>query len=177
VTCQINIVPTTSVSEGQLVSVLRWDVNPNDLDSHLFKYNASGQQQYHIYYSNRSGGADNLDVDDTTSYGPETVTINQLDPTANYVYAIYHYGGSGSITTTSQAQVSVLQNGKPVRIYKAPLTGEGRWWKVFEVQNGQVIPCQSNCMYSDTPQPTPRSRDGGQPRWLRDAMQAPMPKK
>jgi hypothetical protein len=32
-------------------------------------------------------------------------------------------------------------------------------------------------MYSDTPQPTPRSRDGGQPRWLRDAMQAPMPKK
>jgi uncharacterized protein YfaP (DUF2135 family)/pimeloyl-ACP methyl ester carboxylesterase len=158
VTCQINIVPTTSVSEGQLVSVLRWDVNPNDLDSHLIKYNANGQQQYHIYYSNRNGGTDNLDVDDTTSYGPETVTINQLDPTANYVYAIYHYGGSGSITTTSQAQVSVLQNGKPVRIYKAPLTGEGRWWKVFEVQNGQVIPCQSNCMYSSEPQPTFKHR-------------------
>ena len=176
-TCQINIVPKNSVSAGQLLSVLRWDVNPEDLDTHLFKYDASGKLVYQIYYESQVSGTDSLDVDDRYSYGPETVTINQLDPRANYVYAVHHYIGSGSITTTSQAQVSVLQNGKPVRIYKAPLTGEGRWWKVFEVQNGQVIPCQSNCMYSTTPQPTLRSRGVGQPRWLQDAMQAPMPKK
>ncbi|HNC04205.1 MAG TPA: hypothetical protein PLY05_12735, partial [Agitococcus sp.] len=176
-TCQINIVPKASVSVGQLLSVLRWDVNPEDLDSHLFKYDASGNRVYQIYYANQVSGADSLDVDDRDSYGPETVTIDKLDPKANYVYAIHHFAGSGSITTTSQAQVSVLQNGKPVRIYKAPLAGFGQWWKVFEVKNGQVIPCQQDCMFSIAPQPTARSRALPTPRWLLDAMSAPMPPK
>jgi hypothetical protein len=60
------------------------------------------------------------------------------------------------LLATSQAQVSVLQNGKPVRIYKAPLTGFGRWWKVFEIQKWSSHTLSaSNCMYSSTePQPT-----------------------
>jgi len=51
--------------------VLNWGQNPLDLDSHL------SYKNQHVYWDSKQGLAANLDVDDTDSYGPETVTIDK----------------------------------------------------------------------------------------------------
>lgn len=58
----------------------------------LVKYNANGSQQYHIYFGDQTDSTtgDNLDLDDTTSYGPETTTIQSVEASARYVFAVYH---------------------------------------------------------------------------------------
>jgi len=60
--------------------VLTWGDIPNDLDSHLFYYNEYDQELFHVYWASAIGYYNgeivaSLDVDDTSSYGPETVTI------------------------------------------------------------------------------------------------------
>ena len=133
---------------GALSIVLEWGLNPRDLDSHLVKYDQDGIQQYHLaYYDKRDATTgDNLDHDDTTSYGPETTTIQSVDPMARYVFAIHHYAGSGSITTTSNATVTVTYGDRAPVVFRVPNSGDGIWWKVFEINNGNVEPCQAECM-------------------------------
>lgn len=171
--CRIGMTPIFQTNQA-LVAKLVWDENPHDLDTHLIKYNKSGTQDYHIYYGNmRNGMPDNLDLDDTSSYGPETLSLDTLDPTAHYIYAIYHFSGSGSITSTSQTRVSVAQRGKPTVTFKAPTTGQGTWWKVFEVKNNVIIPCQSNCLFDNIPTPNQNNNYANIvnyyiPKWLTD---------
>ena len=177
------------LSDGQMSIRLTWDVDPSDLDSHLVKYDASGTQQYHIYYSHKSDSTtgDNLDLDDTSSYGPETTTIQSVEASARYVFAVYHYSGSGSITTTSNAHVSVGYGSNSTVTFNAPTSGEGRWWKVFEINNGSIVPCQNNCILDDQGSvfnATARSRNvqsksetAFMPDWLLDIMANEMPAK
>jgi hypothetical protein len=143
---------------GTLITVLSWDLEPSDLDSHMAKYDISGNETYHIYYSSStdSDTGDNLDTDDTDSYGPETITIDSVDSDAVYVYYVHHYSGAGSISTTSLAQVEVTRIGdseNPVTssTYRAPSSGEGDYWKVFEIRNAIVYPCVQNCLMSSSP--------------------------
>jgi len=156
--CRMELVrPVSEEDAGKMTAILSWKVDPRDLDTHLVKYDLSGNQQYHIYYShkNDSASGDNLDRDDTSSYGPETLTIQNVDADSVYVYYVYHYGGSGSISTTSLAQVDVtnfFSATEPFQAaYQAPTSGEGRYWKVFEVRNGVVEPCRTNCIMGSTP--------------------------
>ncbi len=139
------------LAEGTMSIRLTWDVDPRDLDSHLAKY-AAGSRMYHIYYSDKSDSAtgDNLDLDDTSSYGPETTTIQSVDPTARYVFAVHRYSGSGSITSTSNANITIdYGNNLPI-VLPAPTFGVGDWWKAFEINNGVVEPCRENCIMSDS---------------------------
>lgn len=51
--------------------VLTWGQTPDDLDSHMiFPGN-------NIYFENKTGTDAELDVDDTDSYGPETITLQK----------------------------------------------------------------------------------------------------
>ncbi len=160
------------LGERQMSIRLSWDVDPRDLDSHLVKYDSAGNQLYHLYYShkNDSTTGDNLDRDDTTSYGPETTTIESIDSSAKYVFAVYHYGGSGSITSTSNAKVEINYGGHvSIPTQSAPTSGEGRWWKAFEIVNGEVIPCVSDCILNDESTVFNRSlRQTMSPNWLTD---------
>jgi len=65
--------------------VLNWGEKPEDLDSHLVYPNN------HVYFSNQQGEQANLDVDDTTSYGPETITIQRKNNGQRYVYAVHNF--------------------------------------------------------------------------------------
>ena len=135
------------LSGNQMRTVLTWGANPRDLDSHTLKYKPLNHLEYHIYYDARSGtGGDFLDVDDTSGYGPETTTIQSVDPAARYVFYVYHYAGSGSITSTSNAVVTVYQGDQPSVVINAPNSGEGSYWKVYEVNNGVLTICSSNCI-------------------------------
>ncbi|MBF0371744.1 MAG: carboxypeptidase regulatory-like domain-containing protein, partial [Magnetococcales bacterium] len=153
--------------ENSAIMRLTWDADPSDLDSHLIKYDADGEEVYHIYYADKTSGDDSLDLDDTTSYGPETVTVFDVDPDATYVYAIYHYSGDGTLTTTSEAMVQVNLGGGLYQ-YNVPSDGtSGRWWKVLELVDGYILPCNDDCILDSEPTPT-TSKHSSNPQWLQD---------
>ena len=122
--------------------VLTWGQNPRDLDSHVVGSLSNGDS-FHVYYNSKSeydGDIEvcNLDVDDTTSYGPETITLN-ANTSEPYYYYIYRYAGSGTVGT-SEAQVKVYQNDTLIAKYNVPTDqGDGDYWNVFAIVNGELI--------------------------------------
>jgi hypothetical protein len=170
--CTLVLSPERTNANGEFSAVLTWDLNPQDLDSHLSKYDSNGTELYHIFYSNKSvaGVADSLDLDDVTSYGPETITIDEIDNSAHYIYAVHHFAGTGSISTNSEAQVS-LQSSTENMLLNAPVSGSGKWWKVFEIINSQIIPCTSNCIMDSRPTRAAKGISSGtvtDEKWLAD---------
>ena len=147
-TVEIHFSP--SLPAGEMRIVLSWGAWPYDLDSHLFTpYDSSlGDEGYHIFYSNQSDAAgDNLDVDDTTSYGPETITIPVVkDGLYKYYVVDYSNCSHGSPTSfdmsNSGAVVNVYTSSGLVATFHVPTGQSGVIWEVFEIRNGQIIPNQ-----------------------------------
>lgn len=121
--------------------VLTWGENPNDLDSHMVGTLSSGES-FHVYYGHKSqmdGDTEvcNLDIDDTTSYGPETITLNATTDQPYYYY-IYRYAGSGTVAT-SGAQIKVYHGADSVRTFNVPTgLGDGDYWNVFAIVDGKL---------------------------------------
>ncbi len=129
---------------GQMSIKLSWGELPVDLDSHLAKY-TDGTLDYHLYYGNSTvSDGDNLDVDDTTSYGPETITINELNTASVYSYYVYNYSEDDDLKNSS-AKVEVNYGDTQTQSFYVP-NESGRYWKVFDIINGEIIPCTSNCV-------------------------------
>jgi hypothetical protein len=137
---------TTSVSfalsphlgAGQTRIVLTWGALPTDLDSHLIGPDGSGGT-FHIAYYNRGSETSppyaQLDLDDTSGYGPETTTIfNQLP--GSYCFYVDKYSNNGTLPESS-AQVKVYQGDALVATFNTPTT-DGRDWTVFTL-NGDTI--------------------------------------
>ncbi len=122
--------------EGGLRFVLTWGEYPADLDSHLWTP-AISETVHHVFFTTRhtysvaeSPYAD-LDVDDMTSYGPETITIAQLFP-GTYEYWVHNWSGYPDMTT-SGAHVAIYDAHGLVGQYSIPTSGTGRWWHVCNV--------------------------------------------
>jgi len=137
--------------------VLTWGANPRDLDSHLVKLHCdpgnstSCQVDYHVaYYNMHPTEEADLDRDDVTSYGPETITIHYLDTNATYRYYVHNfsYGWQANSTSlsSSEATVTVYWLDGTVREFHVP-QGVGNAWKVFEIVNGELVPCTDNCLF------------------------------
>ncbi len=157
-----------SVGEDALLAndlriILTWGKQPVDLDAHLTCpvpglpagfTNEEGRD--HVYWPPelRSGcdGMVNLDVDDTSSFGPETITIVPHPATGRlnegiYRYTVYQYQGSG--TLADSASVSLIVGNYPPRTFYPPLLCQvnlipslddvteavesGNIWKVLEL--------------------------------------------
>lgn len=130
---------------GETRIVLTWGERPSDLDSHLTDGN-----NFHVYYWDKnyydSSGRHrvNLDLDDTTSYGPETITVYEgVDRT--YTYFVYDYTNRGSQSSTalgnSGATVRVYQGDAVVATFHVPAGSEGTNWTVFRLtQDGTIVP-------------------------------------
>lgn len=114
---------------------LTWGALPSDLDSHLIT--PSGDE---IYYS-RQGSLvaapfANLDVDDTTSFGPEVVTLTKL-MVGTYKYFVVNYSGyaDGPIAASS-ARVELNVPGRSAELFTPPAAGETSAtdvWTLFEL--------------------------------------------
>lgn len=135
--------------------VLRWGETPSDLDSHLVA-NQSDGSSYHVYYSNKnpSPAYANLDVDDTSSYGPETVTITSFSSLYNIKYAVHDYTNRGSSSSTalanSGATVDVYKGSQLLRSFSVPTNKEGTEWDVFAFDaNGNIVVTNSMTYCSD----------------------------
>jgi len=138
------------LSEGEIRIVLTWGETPSDLDSHLVKVK-DGNIQYHVYFANMhpTNEAD-LDHDDTTSFGPETITIHNLDTNATYKYYVHDYstysGDTSTALANSGATVKVYWGDRTYTYYVPNLPGTA--WKVFEIVNGTLIPCTGDdCVF------------------------------
>jgi hypothetical protein len=91
--------------------VLTWGRDPYDLDSHLV-YAGS-----HIYFDQKQGDKAWLDVDDTDSYGPETITIDKRYPGKRYLYAVHTYAAESAGPYKTQAKVQVYVGSSLMRTY------------------------------------------------------------
>lgn len=127
--------PVMTNLDGMRV-VLTWGSSPADLDSHLMFPGG------HIYFSNKNGQDANLDVDDTDSYGPETVTITKKHFGDTYTYAVQDYSNKGNPSraqlSASSAKVFVYVGSSLVRSYSVPVGKPGNIWTVFKLNpNGE----------------------------------------
>ena len=140
---------TPLMNEGQYRIVLSWGETPSDLDSHLTA-NLSDSSQYHVYYSQKNPSPEyaNLDVDDTSSYGPETVTITNFDSLYNKKYAVHDYtnrdSSSSSELSKSDATVAVYKGEQLLRTFHVPTNTGGTEWDVFAFDaNGNIVSINS----------------------------------
>lgn len=129
------ISPVMTNLDGMRV-VLSWGEKPFDLDSHLIFPGG------HIYFDSKEGTDANLDVDDTDSYGPETVTISKKHFGESYIYAVQDYSNKGLLNSNylsaSKAKVFVYVGSSLVRSYSVPAGKRGNIWTVFKLNpNGE----------------------------------------
>ena len=80
----------------------------------------------------------NLDLDDRSGYGPETITLT-VDPSAKYAYYVRNYSGETPLYS-SGARVKVYQGNTLLETYNVPVEHiDGRVWNVFKIENGRII--------------------------------------
>lgn len=134
-----NISLAPELTENYYRVVLTWGENPFDLDSHLF--GKTDNYSYHVYYSDKDGYDSNgqivanLDVDDVTSYGPETTTF-YVDPNGQYDFYIDWYSGSGT-WANSGGTVEVYSGAYLINTYYVPsVNNKSGSWRVFSINNG-----------------------------------------
>lgn len=83
----------------------------------------------------------NLDLDDTSSYGPETITITvdaDLVENGELRYCVHNFsGGSASALSDSGATVRIYRGNQLEKTYNITRNREGMVWHVFKIdENG-----------------------------------------
>jgi hypothetical protein len=128
----VDIVAYRPLGAGEYRFVLTWGAQPEDLDSHLVL--PGGEE---VSYENEIASDDSahLDWDDTDSYGPETITIDTVNP-GTYTYYIENYSEDPDMGPTSDAVVRVYGSTgliKTLSINDAPGASfsSDLYWDVF----------------------------------------------
>lgn len=139
---------TPELAADEVRIVLTWGASPYDLDSHLIG-RTPDNGSFNVYYSDQQYYFDgvemaNLDVDDTSSYGPETITIIE-DIYGTYTYAVHDYSNKALSYSTdlsfSGAVVRVFSGSNQVAEYNVPTDQAGTYWTVFEIDSsGRIMP-------------------------------------
>lgn len=138
---------TPQIEEGTVRIILNWGASPSDLDSHLVGTGPDGYP-FRVYYADSEyyyNGTEmvNLDHDDTSSYGPETITILE-DINGTYTYEVHDYtNGSSSSSNAlsySGARIRVLIGGRnTVEEFYVPINRVGTYWTVFKIDSNYNI--------------------------------------
>ena len=147
----VNFSLSPLLTVGQLRIVLSWGESPSDLDSHLW---LPQEVPYHVYFGRRGQLGEcpfaELDTDDTSSFGPETITIGQR-VNGDYRYAVFNFSGSPALTT-SEAEVQVFDASGLVTTFNVPTDGEGRWWHVMDIDGETGAITQVDEIVSSSPE-------------------------
>jgi len=117
--------------------VLNWGRTPLDLDLHVV------YEDSHVYFEHKQGSDSFLDVDDTTSFGPETITVNKRHGGTKYVFAIHNYSAGGKYGTdtlsSSQAKVFVYVGESLIKSYYVPVKRKGALWVLFAIDDTGAV--------------------------------------
>jgi|GEM_PF-2384151 len=134
VTTTLNISLSPTITGNALRIVLNWGSTPADLDSHL-RTPSIGGSTYHVYFGDKGSATGApyaiLDHDETSGYGPETITISQFY-TGTYKYYVHRYSSDGSLPT-SGAVVQIYGSTGLLRTFQVPTTGSGDYWYVCDI--------------------------------------------
>ncbi|MFP4469914.1 MAG: YfaP family protein [Bacteroidales bacterium] len=120
--------------------ILDWGRNPDDLDAHFMK-----EDDYHISYRNMKTAKDGvatLDRDDTDKFGPETITVREIESDAGYAFWVQDFSNRNDDNSRrlsrSGAAVKVYGNGKLLEYVTVPEGQRGNKWNVFIIRNGKI---------------------------------------
>lgn len=153
---------TPALEEDQFRVVLSWGELPEDLDSHLSgplrdaseeEDEADGEEQrFHVYYAEDASplGTDTtnatvfLDVDDVTSFGPETVTARRMYD-GWYRYSVHDFTNREvadyiDMMSYSRAKVQLFVGRDVFESYDIPVGRGGTVWTVFELDGATGTP-------------------------------------
>lgn len=143
------IVLTPILSDNEYRIILTWGESPEDLDSHLTYY-VDEKQKMHVSYLNKTGIYNGetiatLNLDDVTSYGPETVTITlNADILENEIfkYSVHNYSGRKIVDSTdlacSNAMIRVYKGKEIIQTIHVPKDGVGNVWHVFDIDKNGI---------------------------------------
>lgn len=136
---------TPILEEGQLRIVLTWGEKPLDLDSHFTGPSAEGKP-FHIFYMHTTSENNgeimaDLDLDDTTSFGPETTTIYKAVE-GTYSFYVHDYTNRDHENSTalanSGAKVQVYMGDSLAGEFNVPTNQVGTAWHVFDFTAGEI---------------------------------------
>ncbi len=132
------------LTSGQYRVVLTWGANPSDLDLHACTPNG-----VEIYFGNQSdiqAPELSLDVDDTSSFGPETMTLTALQ-TGVYAFWVHNYSGYSSTSiSNSGAHVEFRDVSGLLAFWDVPPNSTTEdYWQVFKLDSTTpTVPIMSN---------------------------------
>lgn len=121
--------------------VLHWGDTVRDLDSHM--WGPEENIPFHIFYSNMVAENANLDVDDITYFGPETITVEKKEA-GMYSYYVHDYTNRENTNSNelsmSSAYVELYSGNKLLYTIHVPENNVGTVWHVFDIdgETGQV---------------------------------------
>lgn len=127
---------------GAFRIVLTWGQTPSDLDSYLTGL-LTGTSRFICYFGNQNPTNSNvsLDVDDVTSFGPETITITAFRDGV-YRYSVHNFSDQSANgfrgIVNSPARVQVYDNTGLIRDFSPPTppaNASGNTWRVFEINS------------------------------------------
>ena len=128
------------LDSGQIRIVLTWGEYPRDLDSHLEGTTDSGRS-LHVFYSAQRASDSNgdtiaeLDVDDTTGYGPETITIDNLQGV--YDYYVVDYRSEGTMGQLQEAKATIYMPDGSTQVIDVNPECVNVWY-VLHIDHGDV---------------------------------------
>ena len=141
VTCNFTNSPATG---NDLGIRLTWGAQPSDLDSHLYIPNGY-EVAYFAQGSLVASPYADLDLDDTTGFGPENITVVRRMK-GTYQYFVHNFSGTFDPGMTgSPARVELIRNGVPTTYVPPASEGTNRYWHVFNV----IV--NSDCVVSIVP--------------------------
>ena len=149
---------TPILSEDEYRVILTWGSEPSDLDSHLSGVSSEFGQFHVAYYEMSAYDKDanliaSLDLDDTSSYGPETITF-RVSKNGRYKYSVHDYTNSAAIESNalsnSRAKVEVYKGNSLFATYNVPVNTGGTVWNVFEI-DGETLRVINTMEYIDDP--------------------------
>jgi hypothetical protein len=137
---RISVSPLMAMENMRII--VDWGRRPADLDAHLTK-----DKSYHISYRDKKvadDGEARLDRDDTDSWGPETITIRQVDTEGHYEFWVQDYTNRADENSRklskSKATVKVYGNNQLLELFNIPTDDRGNKWHVFTIDQGKIVP-------------------------------------
>lgn len=100
----------------------------------------------HVYFGNKIGWYEDeiiasLDLDDTSAFGPETVTLTldtSLIENGVFKYSVYKFSSSGTFAL-SDAVVRVYKGNTLLETYNAPENTTNNVWHVFDIEKSGIV--------------------------------------
>ncbi len=140
-------------ASGVIESItLEWGSSPHDLDLHLTAPFGGDGSRFHIFafegYRSYDAGAGvnvTLTKDSSAGYGPEVITVKNLDLSSDIPFSVYVHdftnlakeSGSKALAN-SGAKVSIKFKGKQQPLVFNVPSREGTLWKVCTIHKGKV---------------------------------------